>query len=853
MQQKNFLLFLVLSFLLFIAWMETKRRLWPPPPRPANQQSTKPPEAPPPPLIVSAIGYAANPQTLWQPGWTAATLIKAAPPRPKPTELPAQPPITPDQKLVPLETPESRDDPKFHLQVQLDPRGGSVRSVILNKFQQADDMGKPVWKDEKARKPEPLALVPPLANVENPSYLLYLYDPNRPTDNRPLDTLGKKVWEVVEVDGKKAGSDQTEDGRKRITVTFKTQLEKDRLEIFKKYTLVEGDYHIGLELSFRFKGSSKERLEVRYQLTGAHGLPIEGRWYTSVFRNALIGEEKDGALYYRDLQDLRQIDLWGGGNEVPRRKDYLIRYAGVAVQYFASMLVVDDRQPKQDFLARTRPTLEKAVYRGAVKSISEDGRTLVLIGSDNKEATFYAEDVNQFRILKPGMRIAVVYTTDSQLRSIVSWFDSENKIQPLWEDDITVRVMTEPIELKGGDTLTHRYLLYNGPVKPSLLSQQTGDARVPPAVIDRYVHVLKLNTLTDYPSTGIGRFFSAIYLTELVIFCTNLMHTVLGWLNAAIHSYGLSIILLTLLVRGLMFPISRKQALVAVRMQALMPEMKAIQEKYKDDKQAQGQAVWALYRKHQVNPFGTCWVVLLQMPIFMGLYFALQESITFRLAPFWPTWIINLSAPDMLAYWGQSIPWLSQPENYGGFFYLGPYFNLLPVIAVVLMLVQQKLMTPPAMDEQQEMQQKMMKYMMIFFGLMFYKVASGLCVYFIVSSLWGLAERKMLPKVKPQLAGPVPSTEGGLRDVVGRPAPSTSTAVTAGTSAAPSERSTDITDGRGRRGRAGRNRRRERGRVEEVQQEEPKTFLGRVGQWLRVRRKKLGDWWAEVLRQAEKK
>ena len=64
------------------------------------------------------------------------------------------------------------------------------------------------------------------------------------------------------------------------------------------------------------------------------------------------------------------------------------------------------------------------------------------------------------------------------------------------------------------------------------------------------------------------------------------------------------------------------------------------------------------------------------------------------------------------------------------------------------MIVQQKMMTPPPPDEQQEMQQKMMKYMMVFFGLMFYKVAAGLCIYFIASSVWGFTERKLLPKKK---------------------------------------------------------------------------------------------------------
>ena len=82
-------------------------------------------------------------------------------------------------------------------------------------------------------------------------------------------------------------------------------------------------------------------------------------------------------------------------------------------------------------------------------------------------------------------------------------------------------------------------------------------------------------------------------------------------------------------------------------------------------------------------------------------------------------------------------------------FGLGPYLNILPLLTIGLFIWQQKMFMPPPADEQAAMQQKMMQYMMIFMGVMFFKVASGLCVYFIASSLWGICERKLLPKAKP--------------------------------------------------------------------------------------------------------
>ncbi|MBY0232685.1 MAG: YidC/Oxa1 family membrane protein insertase, partial [Gemmataceae bacterium] len=317
----------------------------------------------------------------------------------------------------------------------------------------------------------------------------------------------------------------------------------------------------------------------------------------------------------------------------------------------------------------------------------------------------------------------------------------------LWEDDVTVRVNTQPEDLRPGARVVHSYTLYNGPVKPLLLSYLTGEKRVDAAVVSHYGDELKLNTMIDYQSAS---FWYYTGWTWLVVSVTNLLHWLLNTLYYAVPNLGLCIILLTVLVRGLMFPLSRKQALMGIRMQALAPEMKKLQEKYKDsaDRSELAYAQLALYKKHGVNPVGSCWVMLLQMPVFLGLYYALQESITFRLGSFWPTWIENLAAPDMMFPWGRSVPMLTADSSYGGFLYLGPYFNILPIIAVALMMVQQQMMTPPPTDEQQEMNQKIMKWMMIFFGLMFYRVAAGLCIYYIASTLWGFAERQLLPKAE---------------------------------------------------------------------------------------------------------
>jgi YidC/Oxa1 family membrane protein insertase len=716
-----------------------------------------------------------------------------------------------------------------------------VRSLLFNKFQAADSRGRPEWieRDGK-REPVPLKLIPSSLNRRSPSFQLYAFDVNDSRDDRPLDTLGRIDWKP---DGEKK-VETLDDGRHRESVSL--QAESQGVLITKTYTLTEGEYHLGLTVKMRrAKEGADKNIKFRYQLTGAHGLPVEGKWYTSTFRNAMIARaDKDGGVF-RDLQDLRQISNWGGGNEVRREENTALVYAIVANQYYASGIVVDDQQQRKDFLRQARPTLETALTKGVVVSVAEDGSSLVLKSERGSEETFYVseEDRMPFRGLSQGARIAVLHHAGSygdkmDYPEFATTFFPEDAQPALWVEDITVRVSTEPVELKDDKPVEHKYLLYNGPVKvsqlfppPGLSPKKLEAGGVNPELQTRYHDELHLNTLTDYHTPGaMGTFASKIFWTDLVIWCTNLMHKVLGYLHAVIPSYGLCIIVLTVLVRGIMYPLSRKQAMMSLRMQQLAPELKKLQEKYKDDRQALGMAQMELYRKHGVNPFGSCWVLLLQMPIFMGLYFALQESIHFRLAEFWPTWITNLAAPDMLFSWGQRIPFISRVEDYSSFFYLGPFFNLLPVIAVALMIAQQKMMTPPPTDEQQAMQQKMMKYMMVFFGLMFYKVAAGLCLYFIASSVWGFCERKLLPKKKPEVGEAPPSSEGYFHKLLRR---------AQGERMATAPASGISTGGGGKRGR---NKRRQG-------QDTIAEDTSLLGRW----RKRVREWWIAVLKEAEKK
>lgn len=685
--------------------------------------------------------------------------VAQKPPDKKPPEKPK-----PDDKKLPDKKPEIKKEKEpekevpadtttlggagFHLEVDVTTRGAGVRKIVLNRFKAANWRGQPTDRDLELIQDDEFT----------PSFRMYHYV--EPKDEHPVFGLGERIWKL-ESKGKNKGKNSDAD-----EVRFSTTIpDFEHIKIVKTYTLAPTDYHVTLLVEFHdlrdAKGDDKKEKPLRYQLTGGHGLPIEGEWFASTFRNAYAGLVDPRNNLYRRLEESARISGRKGGDRYPDgpRADNRIQYAGTANQYFASMIVVDDEQPGQDdggvdkagILAWARPTLETTERRGIIKVIDKKKEWVDFV-DDRGEVARYTllprvqRHFDDLELVEDRQVTLSSYKMPDGKR-VATWVRVGTTPRPQF-DDITVRVNSEPVLLAPGQVVKHQFLLYHGPVKAALLSQFTGVKEVPADVVKRYTDTLHLRTLTDYHSDNwFGKVSSWIGLTWVIIQFTKVMHWLLNLLQY-VFGYGFSIVVLTVMVRGAMFPISRKQAMFSIRMQELAPELKKVQEKYAEDPQAKMQATQEFYKKHGINPLGSCWPVFLQMPIFLGLYFALQESIHFRLAPFWPLWIDNLAAPDMLFEWGDSIPWISQPDNLGGMLYLGPYLNILPVIAVVFMMIQQMQTMPPPTDEQQAMQQKMLKFMSIFFGIMFYKVAAGLCVYFIASSLWGMAERKLLPKKK---------------------------------------------------------------------------------------------------------
>ncbi len=198
-------------------------------------------------------------------------------------------------------------------------------------------------------------------------------------------------------------------------------------------------------------------------------------------------------------------------------------------------------------------------------------------------------------------------------------------------------------------------------------------------------------------------------------------------------NYGVDIILLTVLVKLITVPLTHKSFKSMQEMQKLQPQMKKLQEKYADDRTALNKEVMELYRRHNVNPLGGCLPMIVQMPIFIGLYNALLSAVELRHAPF-ALWINDLSAPDRL-------PPFPQPP----LAVIAGTDIRIPVLTLLMgvsMLVQQR-MTPQTGDPAQ---QRMMMIMPLVFTVMFINFPSGLALYWLVNNVLTIAQQMIMQR-----------------------------------------------------------------------------------------------------------
>ncbi len=268
------------------------------------------------------------------------------------------------------------------------------------------------------------------------------------------------------------------------------------------------------------------------------------------------------------------------------------------------------------------------------------------------------------------------------------------------------------LALKSENILTARYLQAEKAIQPG--TQQTYKYRlfIGPKITQELKKVG--NDLDKLVNFG---WFD--FIAKPCVWLMNLFYSV-------IPNYGVAIIILTMLVKLILWPLGTKSYKSMSEMKRLQPLMKEIREKYKNDKKKMNEEVMGLYRTYKINPLGGCLPMIVQLPVFFALYRMLYEAIELRHAPFF-LWINDLSAPDRLFRFGFSIPFMEPP--YG-----------IPVLTLIMgatMLLQQK-MSPPMGDATQA---KMMMFMPLVFTVIFINFSSGLVLYWLINNILSIAQQ----------------------------------------------------------------------------------------------------------------
>lgn len=264
-------------------------------------------------------------------------------------------------------------------------------------------------------------------------------------------------------------------------------------------------------------------------------------------------------------------------------------------------------------------------------------------------------------------------------------------INPLNDKELQLNIRATAVDLAPGASATFASLVFVGPEKSDLLVQHKSGFEE----IKRYYRFA---------------LFDAI---------AKIIDSILHALHKVLPNWGVCVIVISIFIYGAMYPLTLRSMLSMRKMQELQPKIAALREKYHNNPQKMNIEVMELYKKHKINPLGGCLPMLLQMPVFIGLYQVLWRSVSFKGAHF--LWIKDLAEPDRLAILPFFLP------------FIGNEINLLPILMILVMAVQQKLTAKNmgTMDQDQMTQQKMMAVIMPFFmGAIFYHFASGLTLYF---------------------------------------------------------------------------------------------------------------------------
>ncbi|MEA3346445.1 MAG: YidC/Oxa1 family membrane protein insertase [Chloroflexota bacterium] len=222
---------------------------------------------------------------------------------------------------------------------------------------------------------------------------------------------------------------------------------------------------------------------------------------------------------------------------------------------------------------------------------------------------------------------------------------------------------------------------------------------------------------------------------ELLINALKLLSSMIGSLGIP-YAFGFAIIFFTVIVRVLTFPLNWQQIKSSVKMQELQPQLEALQKKYRENKEKLAQEQMKLYREAGVNPLGGCLPMLIQFPIWIGLYRALYRLANQQLLGAF-LWIKDLGFPPQ----GAGFSWIWKPYSYDiSWLEVGGYL-ILPIVTIATQIIVQRMSTIPSSDPQQSAMNQTMMIMPVMFGFFAIQVPAGLVLYWVTSNLLQLAQQ----------------------------------------------------------------------------------------------------------------
>ena len=466
-----------------------------------------------------------------------------------------------------------------------------------------------------------------------------------------------------------------EQGAKLISVTTDTLAIKINTQggDIVEAKLLNYETEQGNDVPFTVMQNGNQKYVAQSGLTGANGIDrvIKGRpIYTSAQSNyELTGDSLAIDLTFQDENGLT----------VTKRYSFTAGSYSVAVDYLVNnntsntISVQMYGQLKQSALVDSSTGM-LPTYRGAAFSTNED-----------RYEKYDFEDIAEANLNKttPGGWVAML-----EHYFVSAWVPSASENNQLYtsytnNQEAVIGFKAPAVNIDAGQQATTSAIFYVGPKDQEVLE------KIAP----------NLDLTIDY---------GFLWMISQPLF----------WLLLTIQSFvsnwGVAIIIITLIVKGGMYPLTKAQYTSMAKMRELAPKMAQLKERFGDDRQKMSQATMEMYRKEKVNPAGGCLPLLLQMPIFLALYWVFLESVELRHAPF-VFWIQDLSAMD-------------------------PYF-VLPILMGISMYVMQK-MQP--MTIQDPMQQKIMQYMPVVFSIFMAWFPSGLVLYWCISNVISIAQMKVL-------------------------------------------------------------------------------------------------------------